>query len=322
MNLRQLRSLCEVVDCGLKISNAADALHRSQPSITRQMQELEQELGLDIFVRNRNRILDLTPQGREILALARRVVIDTDSILKLADDLTQANQGEFVVATTHTQARYALPRVVARFMEQYPKVKLTLLQGEPSQCCDMVAAGQADIAICTNTAAVKGVVSIPCYKLDRCLVTPPKHPLLGVKPLTLEAIARYPLITFSDSFAGGSLVSKTFAEAGLKPHIVLSAVDSDVSKAYVELGLGIAIVGAPAFNPRHDKRLRAIDVRRLFKSVHINLAVRAQTYLRSYMLDFVGMFAPHIRKADIDNALMGNPPSPRLRLPAEPSFTM
>jgi len=321
MNLRQLRSLCEVVDRGLKISTAADALHRSQPSITRQMQELEQELGVDIFVRNRNRLLDLTPLGRDVLALARRVVSDTESIQKLADDRARANQGEFAVATTHTQARYVLPRVVAGFMAKFPHVKLTLLQGEPTHCCELVASGQADIAICTNIEGVKGVVNIPCYKLDRCVITPPRHPLLSVKPLTLEAIARYPVITYSESFAGGSVVSRTFAEAGLKPQIVLSAVDSDVSKAYVEMGLGVAILGTPAYNPKYDTKLRCIDARHLFVASHINVAVRAQSYLRGYMLAFIGMFAPHIRKADIDSALLGTAPAGRSRLPRARPFT-
>ncbi len=321
MNLQQLRSLCEVVDQGLKISNAAEALHRSQPSITRQMQELEQELGIDIFIRNRNRILGITAEGREILALARRVVSDTDTIQSIADDLGRADQGEFTVVATHTQARYVLPPVIREFTRKFPKVKLSLRQGEPAQCCELVAAGQADIAICTMPQdGSEDVVHVPAYLLDRCVIVPAKHPLLRVKPVTLEAIAKYPVINYPEAFTAGWTVSRAFSEMGLKPVVALSAVDADVCKAYVEMGLGVAILSHVSFNATVDSNLRCIDARHVFKPTHMNIVVRRQGYLRGYMQSFLRMFAPHVRKADIDSALRGNVPPLRERLPRAPTL--
>jgi len=321
MNLQQLRSLCEVVDQGLRISNAAEALHRSQPSITRQMQELEQELGIDIFIRNRNRILGITAEGREILALARRVVSDTNTMQRIADDIGKVDEGEFTVATTHTQARYVLPRVIGEFTRKFPKVKLALRQGEPTHCCELVAAGQADIAICTSPKEVpEEVVQVPCYQLDRCVIVPARHPLLRVKPLTLEAIVQYPVINYSEAFTGGWTVTRTFSEKGLKPVVALSAVDADVCKAYVEMGLGVAVLSHAAFDASVDKKLRSIDARHLFKSTHMNVVVRSQGYLRGYMQTFIRMFAPHVKKADLDGALRGVVPLVRERLPRAPSL--
>jgi len=192
MNLRQLITLCEVVDQGLKLSAAAQVLHRSQPSITRQIQELEQELGATIFLRKKNRILELTPQGREILASARRILEEIRNIRSASDDLAESAQGDFTVATTHTQARYTLPRVIGRFKSEYPNVRLSLRQATPVQCCELVARGAVDIAICTETRdPLEDVVAIPCYRLNRSVVVLPDHPLTRLKSLTIEAIARY-----------------------------------------------------------------------------------------------------------------------------------
>jgi LysR family cys regulon transcriptional activator len=316
VNLRQLITLCEVVDQGLKLSAAAQVLHRSQPSITRQIQELERELGATIFVRKKNRILELTPQGREILASARRVIRELQNIRSASDDLAESAQGEFTVATTHTQARYTLPRVIRSFKGEYPNVQLSLRQATPVQCCELVARGAVDIAICTETKdALEDVIGIPCYRLNRSVVVPPRHPLLKVKPLTLEAIVRYPVITYDEGFSGRWILDRAFSRRGLKPNVVLSAIDADVSKAYVEMGLGIAILATVAFDPKRDVHLRTIDASHLFGPSTLGVFVRRNSYLRTYMLSFIGMFAPTLPRSAIEKALTGHAIGARKKLP-------
>lgn len=306
MNLRQLAALCEIVDHGLKLSAAAQTLHRSQPAVTRQLQELEQELGTQLFLRRRNKVLGLTPHGREILASARRILREVQSIRSAADDTGAAAQGEFTVATTHTQARYTLPRVIRRFKSRYPMVRLSLRQGTPVQCVELVARGAVDIAICTETRdELDDVIGIPAYRLNRSVVVPRRHPLLKATPLTLEAIARYPIITYDEGFSGRWVLDHAFSERGLQPNVVLSAIDADVSKAYVEMGLGIAILATIAFDAARDAQLRSIDARHLFPASKLRVAVRRHGYLRSYMLDFIAMFAPKIQRATLERALAG-----------------
>lgn len=316
MNLRQLITLCEVVDQGLKLSAAAQRLHRSQPSITRQIQELEQELGTQVFLRKRNKILELTPQGREILTSARRIIRELQNIRGASDDTEAAARGEFTVATTHTQARYTLPPVIRQFKTEYPHVRLSLRQGTPVQCAELVARGTVDIAICTETPeALEDVVGIPCYRLNRSVVVPRGHPLLRVKPLTLEAVAQYPIITYDQGFSGRWVLDRAFSDRGLEPTVVLSAIDADVSKAYVEMGLGIAILATIAFDPARDAKLRSVDARHLFPASVLTVAVRRHGYLRGYMFDFIRMFAPHLSRQRVERALSADGPSPPRRLP-------
>lgn len=312
MNLRQITTLCEVVDQGLKLSAAAQALHRSQPSITRQIQELEQELGTQLFLRKRNRILDLTPQGREVLASARRILHELNKIKSAGEDMAGASRGELIVATTHTQARYTLPRVITRFKSEYPLVQLSLKQGTPVQCAELVARGAADIAICTETQdELEEVAAIPCYLLNRSVVVPRGHPLLKVKRLTLEAVVRYPIITYAEGFSGRSVLNQAFLDRGLAPNVVMSAIDADVSKAYVEMGLGIAILATIAFDGKRDTGLRAIDARHLFAASVLRVAVRRHGYLRPYVHAFIQTFAPKVTRPVVERALAGERvPSP------------
>ena len=311
MNLKQLKALCEVVDRGYTISGAAQSLYRTQPSITRQIQELEKELGIELFVRKRNKLLDLTPQGREVVAIARRMLDEAKNMRRVSDELSQLGAGEFSIATTHTQARYTLPSVIRKFMHSHPRVKLNLRQGTPAQCCELVAQGRADIAICTETAnQPEEVVVIPCYGLSRSLVTPPRHPLLRVKALTLAAIARYPIITYDEGFSARSIVDKAFADSGLTPNVVLSAIDADVSKAYVEMGLGIAILATIAFDARKDVNLRQRDAKRLFAPSTLGIVLRRKSYLRGYMIDFMRLFAPALKQSDLERAIAGRRQAP------------
>jgi len=301
-NLLHLKALCEIVEKGLHLSQAAEALHRSQPALSRQIQQLEAELGVVLFERNRSRLIRLTDQGREIVEIARRIMNDARDITRVAQERTDPGRGSLTVATTHTQARYTLPAIIQKFKQKYRGVTLGLMQATPVQCCDLVARGQADIAICTETGPRADVVQIPCYLLPRIVVTPPRHPLLRLRPPTLEAIARYPIITYAEGFSGRSIVDRAFHDAQLTPTVMLSAIDADVSKAYVEMGLGIAILADVAFDPKRDKQLRRIPANMLFEPSRLNVVIRPKTYLRGYSLDFIQMFAPTLTVAQIHQA--------------------
>ncbi|MFO1413144.1 MAG: LysR substrate-binding domain-containing protein [Burkholderiales bacterium] len=306
MTLQQLRALCEIVDRGLHLSTAASALHRSQPALSRQLQALERDLGIELFARKRNRIVELTPAGAQIVAIARRMLADADLVGRVAGETSDPTRGSLTVATTHTQARYTLPKVIGTFMKRYPEVRLTLRQATPQGCAVMVALGQADLAICTETVGEPSeVVAVPCYFLQRSVATPLRHPLTRTRPLTLEALARFPVITYEEGFNGRRVVDETFAHAGLKPRVILSAVDADVSKAYVEMGLGIAILASVAIDPKRDTGLRRLDASHLFRPSCLSVMIRRGTYLRRYMTHFIELFAPHVGAADIERALGG-----------------
>jgi LysR family cys regulon transcriptional activator len=238
------------------------------------------------------------------------VVAEADSLRRVAEDVSAADRRDLTVATTHTQARYTLPPVIRKFMAAYEGVRLSLRQGTPAKCAEMVALGQADFGICTEVVEPPaGVVQLPCFLLERSVVTPPRHPLLRAKPLTLEAIARYPIITYEEGFSGRRITDQTFAEAGLSPRVVMSAVDADVSKAYVELGLGIAILASIAFDRKRDAGLRRVDASHLFKPSRLAVVLRKDAYLRGYMIAFIQSFAPGATLSEIRRALAGEPAS-------------
>ena len=306
MNIHHLRAICEVVNQGLKISTAATSLHKSQPGISRQVREIEEELGIKIFQRKRNKIEVLTPPGREILRVAERVLRDIDSLRLIGKEYSKQDTGDLTIATTHTQARYSLPDVVQKFMARFPNVRLTLRQGNPVQCCELVAAGAADIAISTEIPAVpEELVCLPAYRLTRCILARRGHPILRTRKLTLQALAKYPVITFDTAFSGRLVVNEAFASADIVPRVLLSAVDADVSKAYVERGMGIAILASVAFDPAKDTQLALRDASHLFKSSFLNVSIRRNAYLRGYMTAFVSAFAPHFTPAFLEKAAEG-----------------
>ena len=295
MRLQQLRYIREIARRELSISEAAEALHTSQPGISKQVRLLEEELGAVIFARNRNRLTAITPAGSEILALAQRMLEDAENMRQVGREHARENKGALTVATTHTQARYALPQILQRFMARYPEVRLAVRQGTPNQIWRLVVDGDADIAIASEPGIpAAGLEMHKCYDLPRIVLTPPRHPLLKMKRLSIEALARYPLITYDDEFIGHSKVYRAFAARGLTPNVVLSAIDSDVMKAYVELGLGVAIVAKMAFEARRDRNLRAIDASHLLESNTVYVGFRRANYLRGYALDFFEMLAPHL----------------------------
>lgn len=311
MNIRQLRALCEVVKQGLRISVAAHALHTSQPGVSRQILELEEELGVGIFVRKNNRVVDVTEPGRVLIGVAQRIVHDAESMQAIARDYTRKDTGELTIATTHTHACYTLPKFIKQFSTRYPRVQLSLREGTPAQCCEIVASAGADLAIVTETSEIfESLVVLPAYKLSRCVVAQRNHPVLRKKKLTLEQIAHYPLITYDSSFSSRRIVDRAFAKKGLTPTIVLSAIDADVSKKYVTLGIGIALLPTIAYDPVSDKNLRAMNVDHLFEYGLVNVCVRKNCYLREYVYTFVAMFAPHLTHEVVARSLDSKEESP------------
>ena len=304
MKLHQLRYVREVARQGLNVSSAAEALHTSQPGVSKQIQLLEEELSLQIFQRKGKRLIGITDPGRIILDLAERVMHEMENIKRVGEEFTHEETGTLTIATTHTQARYRLPAAVKTFMQQYPEVKLTIHQGNPTQVSEQVASGEADIGIATESISnYEKLVCLPCYQWNRCVVTPPQHPLLNDLPLTLEKIARYPLITYDFAFTGGSLVSRVFGKEGLEPNVVLTAIDADVIKTYVSLGLGIGLLANMAYDKERDANLAMMDASHLFPPSTTYLGFRRDAYLRGYIYGFIQLFAPQLNRNAVNAAL-------------------
>jgi LysR family cys regulon transcriptional activator len=300
MNIQQFRYVSEVARRGLSVSEAAQALHTSQPGVSKQIRSLEEELGTAIFVRQGRRFTAITDAGREVVAAIDRILAEIGNLKAVGEEFAQHEKGSLAVAVTHTQARYALPAVVTAFKKRYPDVKLKLLQGNPHQLARMVLAGEADVAIATEALdEYPELTTLPCYQWHHCVVVPDGHPLVQVRPLTLEAIAAYPIVTYDPTFAGRTAVDRSFAARSLAPEIVLTALDSDVIKSYVALGLGVGIISSRAFRKANDQGLRALDCDHLFPAQTTRLAYRRGGYLRSYTVEFIKLFAPHVHAADL-----------------------
>jgi LysR family cys regulon transcriptional activator len=307
MNFQQLRYVREAVRQGLNLTEAANALFTSQPGISKQIRELEDELGVEIFVRRGKRLIALTEPGRTVVQVIERLLAEADNLRQVGKEFADRDSGSLTIATTHTQARYALPGVVQQFRAQYPKVRLSLQQGSPTQLAQMVIAGQADVAIATEALDhYPELLALPSYTWHHCVVIPQGHPLTKVKLLTLEEVARYPLITYSPEFTGRSHIDQAFAAKGLKMDLVLTAIDADVIKTYVELGLGVGVIAAMAYDAKRDARLRAIDAGHLFRDNTTRLAVKRAAYLRRYTYAFIQMFAPQLTPDIVDRARSAN----------------
>ncbi|MDH2918103.1 MAG: HTH-type transcriptional regulator CysB [Sideroxydans sp.] len=304
MNLQQLRYLNEIVRRNLNISEAAAALYTSQPGVSKQVKLLEEELGIEIFVRHGKRIVALTEAGATVYTIAQRILHESDNLKLVGQEFQEQDSGTLILATTHTQARYILPPVVQQFIQRYPKVKLGLHQGNPTQIAAQVLNREADIAIATESLdQYEGLITLPCFDWHHCVVVPPKHPLLNEKKLTLSNLARYPIVTYDTAFSGRSKIDAAFAQAQIEPNIALTAIDADVIKTYVELGLGVGIVAQMAFIPERDRHLKMLDAQHLFKPSTTRLAVRKNEYLRGYTYDFIELFAPHLTRKVVDKAM-------------------
>jgi LysR family cys regulon transcriptional activator len=306
MNLHQLRFVREAVRQNYNLTDAAKALFTSQPGVSKAIIELEEELGVDIFTRHGKRIRGLTEPGRLVLQSVELIMQEIDSLKRIGKEFAAHDSGSFTIATTHTQARYILPKVVQAFMGKFPKVRLSLLQGNPKQIADMVKNDQADLAIATESiAAVDGLITLPCYQWEHVVVVPPDHALLKSKAVSLEEIATYPLITYDAAFAGRGKLDHAFELRHLKPDVLLEAIDADVIKTYVELGMGIGIIAGMAFDPERDKSLRAIPVGHLFGMNTSRVAVKQGAYLRSYIYTFIELLQPTLNRKMVESAMRG-----------------
>ena len=304
MKLAQLRYVLEIVRHRNHLSAAAQALNTSQPGVSRQIQLLESELGFEIFRRTRNRIIGLTDPGEQVLAIAKRVVTDVSALAALKQEYASGSKGTLTIGTTHTQARYVLPRVIKSFVKKYPEVQLTLKQGNPEDVCALVETGEADIAIGTDTVGTfPNLIQLPCMSLPRSVVAPTGHPILALQTLRIDDVAQYPIITYDPRYSGRWRVMDAFRKAGLNPEISLSAIDADVCKTYVELGLGIGILTTITFDPVRDIGLGARDASHLFEPSTIFISLRVNTYLRQFTLDFIKTVAPKLTPVFIRKAL-------------------
>ncbi len=297
MKLQQLRYIREVARQGLNISSAAQSLHTSQPGISKQIRLLEDELGLEIFSRSGKHLTHITQAGEVILQGAEEILRSVENLRQVAQEFNEPTKGSLSIATTHTQARYALPPVIHEFTKQYPDIALHIHQGTPTQIAQMAAAGEVDIAIATEAMEqFPELITLPCYRWNRCVLVPRDHPLCKLPSLTLEAIAQYPIVTYVSGFTGRSKQDAAFLQKNLTPQVVFTATDADVIKTYVRLGLGIGIIAHMAFDVVTDSDLVTLDASHLFESSVTRLGIRRGTFLRSYLYDFIERFAPHLTK--------------------------
>ncbi|HEX7381961.1 MAG TPA: HTH-type transcriptional regulator CysB [Nevskiaceae bacterium] len=301
MKLRQLVYVREVAQRGLNVTAAAEALYTSQPGVSKQIRMLEDELGVDIFERNGKHLASITPAGKRILDYTERLLQNVRNIETVASEYREVDNGELSLATTHTQARYALPPTIKTFRSKYPKVRLQIRQGSPPQIAGMAADGDADFAIATEALEhFQQLVMLPCYRWNRCVLVKPDHPLAKVQRLELRDVAAWPIVTYTFGFTGRSKLDKAFGAQQLKPEVVLTAVDADVIKTYVRLGLGIGIVADMAWDPKEDADLVRLSADHLFEPSTTHIGFRYGSFLRGYMYDFIGWFAPHLTRKVID----------------------
>jgi LysR family cys regulon transcriptional activator len=279
--------------------------------VSRQIRELEEELGVDLFVRAGKRLTTLTEVGAMIVPIVENMLNDAENLRRAGEEFTQQNSGRLSIAATHSQARYALPGAIRDFRERYPKVTLNLHQGSPSQVAEMLISGEADIGIATEALTeYDQLVALPGYRWTHSVVVPPGHPLLDGEALTLERLAQFPIITYNAGYTGRLHIDEAFARAGLEFNLVLTAMDADVLKTYVELGLGVGIVAAFAFDEVRDHTLREIDARHLFAINLTRVAVRRGAFLRSYVYDFLETFASPLKRDVVQRALASAPGEP------------
>ena len=308
MNFQQLRSVREALRCGFNLTEVAKVLHTSQPGVSRQIRELEEELGVDLFVRAGKRLTSLTEVGALVVPIIENMLKDAESLKRAGEEFTQQSSGRLSIAATHSQARYALPGAVRDFRQRYPQVGLNLHQGTPDQVAEMLLSGEADIGIATEAlASYDALVALPCFRWTHSVIVPPGHPLLDGPPLTLQRLAEYPVITYNPGYTGRTHIDEAFEKAGIEIDLVITAMDADVIKTYVGLGLGVGIVASIAFDDERDRDLRAIDARHLFEINLTKLAVRRGSFLRGYVYDFIETFASSLKREVVERAMATAP---------------
>ncbi len=303
MNFQQLRSVREAVRRGFNLTEAANALHTSQPGVSRQIRELEEELGIEIFVRSGKRLLGLTAPGQTVLPIVERLLLAAENLKRAGDSFAQVDAGSLTIVTTHVQARYRLPAAVQAFRALYPRVVVQLLQGSPASVAQRLLQGEADIGIATDVLpAYEDLAVLPCYRWHYHVLVPHGHALDDGRPLTLERLAEHPLVSYDGVYAGRAHIDEAFAAAGLTPGFTILAMNADVIKTYVELGVGVGIVAEMAYEPARDTALVALDASALFRPNTTHIAVRRDSYLREYAYAFIRTFAPELTRDVVRSA--------------------
>jgi LysR family cys regulon transcriptional activator len=308
MNFQQLRIIREAVQRNFNLTEVANALFTSQSGVSKHILDLEDELGIELFVRKGKRLTGLTEPGKELVGIVDRMLIDAKNIKRLAEQFANRDEGSLTIATTHTQARYALPQVVRRFKQAYPKVHLVLHQASPAEIVALLNSGEADIGIATEAldggnGALSNFASFPFYDWHHLVVVPEGHALTKLPRLTLQALAEHPLITYHAGYTGRPRIDATYAEAGLTPDVVMSALDADVIKTYVEVGLGVGIIASMAFDPARDAGLESLDASHLFPPNTTRIAVRRGHYLRGFAYRFIEECSAALTPAVVKGAL-------------------
>jgi len=305
MKLQQLKYIWQVAQHELNVTQTAKSLFTSQPGISKQIRLLEGELGVEIFSRSGKHLTRVTPAGESILASVGEILRKVDNIKAIAAEYSDDRRGSLSLATTHTQSRYALPLVIKQFIDKYPEVALHMHQGTPMQIAELVAGGTTDFAIATEALELFGdLVMMPCYRWNRAIILPKNHPLTQLPAVTLEDVAKFPIVTYTFGFTGRSKLDEAFAEHGLEPRVVFTASDADVIKTYVRLGLGIGIVAGMAYDAVKDADMVALDAAHLFEPSVTGIGLRRDAYLRGFMYDFIEMFAPHLTREVVTQAIL------------------
>lgn len=304
MKLRQLQYVIEVINNGMNVTAAADKLFTSQPGVSSQIKRLEHELGITIFERSGKHLNGLTPEGALLVDRFQKILDEVANVKRLAEDFSHPNSGMLSIATTHTQARYVLPPVISEFRQRYPDVQLQINQGTPEQIASLTDSGEADIGIATEALELfENLILLPCYRWNRCVMVPKGHPLAELETLSLEAIAEFPIITYTFGVADRSVINRAFKNLGLELNVVLTAADAEVIKTYVRNGLGIGIVARMAYDTQQDQDLVVLDAGNLFDSSVSSLAIRKNSVIREYVYEFIQLFASHLNKGVVDQAL-------------------
>ena len=307
MNLHQFRFVQEAVRRNLNLTETAKALHTSQPGISKAILELEEELGVDIFARHGKRLRRVTEPGQLVLKSIELILREVANLKRIGDEFSKQDAGTLSIATTHTQARYFLPEPVAQLRKRYPRVQVVLHQGMPEQVARMLLDDVAEIGIATESLAdYAELVALPCYEWQHVLVVPTGHPLAAVERPTLEQLAAFALVLYHPTVTGRTRIDQAFARARLKPTVALEAIDSDVIKTYVRVGLGVGIVTELAMRtepPEPDLVWRPLG--HLFGANMTRVAFKRSAYLRHFVLAFAEMLSPRLTGALIERAMAG-----------------
>ena len=290
MELRQLTSLVTLAESGFNVTEAAEKLCLVQSAVSQHLARLEQELGTQLFVRKGKRLIALTAAGESVLSNARQALAIRENILSVGRDHVEEANGVLRIGTTHTQARYVLPSVIRAFREAYPAVSLQIHQGTPQQLVEMALTNHVDFSICTEELGLhSSLTAISCYRWNRSLIAPKDHPVLKYHPLSLGKICDYPLITYTFGFTGASRMQSSFARAGYKPEVVLTAADTDVIKTYVREGLGVGLIASMAYSKQQDGDLGLRDLSHLLPWETTWVAYHKDKYLRRFQQYFIDL---------------------------------